>query len=279
MGPDRYTTSVVAIYSIVHILVGSVQKGGFEGVVEEQREQAHGRDRSASTGNRGEPAPSCLHVGGYERHAFLARWSSRPTRWSSGAPRRPAWSTRWAFWPTGRAFWPTGWAFWPAGRSFGTTTGWFFIGQLCRFLGGRRRALLRTAVRTEVGSLVGKLRAAVRTEVDSFVGKLRAAVRTEAGSFVGKLRTAVRAKPLFFGTFLGQCGVLSLRAYLSSGTRIPLSLTVSNPQHYRSRTPPLAASPTRTMFVAVVALAACRVRLTAKTALARPKIRSRADGG
>ena len=213
----------------------------------------------------------------WRAHAFLARWSSRPTRWSSGAPRRPAWSTRWPFWPTGwafwptgrpfwptgRPFWPTGWAFWPtgrpfwpAGRSFGTTTGWFFIGQLCRFLAGRRRALLRTAVRTEVGSLVGKLRAAVRTEVDSFVGKLRAAVRTEAGSFVGELRPAVRAKPLFFGTFLGQCGVLSRSASLSSDTRIPLSLTVSSLRYYRSRTPPLTASPARTMFVAVVALLA-----------------------
>ena len=232
-------------------------------MVDEQREQAHGRDSSASTGNRRGPVSSSLHVGGCERHAFLARWSSRPTRWSSGAPRRPAWSTRWSFWPTrrpfwptGRSFWPTGRPFWPAGRSFGTTTGWFFIGQLCRFLGGRRRALLRTAVRTEVGSLVGKLRAAVRTEVDSFVGKLRAAVRTEAGSFVGELRTAVRAKPLFFGTFLGQCGVLSRSASLSSDTRIPLSLTVSSLRYYRSRTPPLTASPARTIFVAVVALLA-----------------------
>ncbi len=255
-------------------------------VVEEQREQTHERDRSVSTANKGEPAPSCLYAGcSGERHAFLARWSSRPTRWSSGAPRRPAWSTRWSFWPTRRPFWPTrrpfwptGRSFWPAGRSFGTTTGWFFIGQLCRFLGGHRRTLLRTAVRTEVGSLVGKLRAAVRTEVDSFVGKLRATVRTEVGRFVGELRAAVRAKPLFFGTFLGQCGVLSLRAYLSSGTRIPLSLTVSNPQYYRSRTPPLAASPARTM-VRSRRCAACRVRLTAKTAPARPKIRSRADGG
>ena len=225
-------------------------------VIDEQREQAHGRDSSASTGNRRGPVSSSLYVGGYERHAFLARWSSRPTRWSSGAPRRPAWSTRWPFWPTGWAFWPTGRPFWPAGRSFGTTTGWFFIGQLCRFLAGRRRALLRTAVRTEVGSLVGKLRTAVRTKVDGFVGKLRAAVRTEVGRFVGELRAAVRAKPLFFGTFLGQCGVLSLRAYLSLGTRIPLSLTVSSLRYYRSRTPPLTASPARTMFVAVVALLA-----------------------
>src|ERR671927_356022 len=31
MGSDRYTPSVVAIYSIVHILVGSIKKGGFEG--------------------------------------------------------------------------------------------------------------------------------------------------------------------------------------------------------------------------------------------------------
>jgi hypothetical protein len=62
------------------------------------------------------------------------------------------------------------------------------------------------------------------------------------------------------------------------GTRIPLSLTVSNPQYYRSRTPPLAASPARTM-VRSRRCAACRVRLTAKTAPARPKIRSRADSG
>ena len=260
-------------------------------VVEEQREQAYGRDRSASTANKGEPAPSCLYAGcSGERHAFLARWSSRPTRWSSGTPRRPAWSTRWSFWPTRRPFWPTGRPFWPgprpsirapfgpAGRSFGTTTGWFFIGQLCRFLGGRRRALLRTAVRTELGSLVGKLRTAVRTEGDSFVGKLRAAARTEVGSFVGELRAAVRAKPLFFGTFLGQCGVLSLLAYLSLGPRIPLSLTVSNPQYYRTRTPPLVGSPARLCsWPSLRCLQS--FRLSAKTAPARRKIRSRTDGG
>src|SRR5919202_5384744 len=135
----------------------------------------------------------------------------------------------------------TGRSFGPTRRAFGTTTGWFFIGQLCRFFVGRRRVLLCTAVRTEVGSLVRKLRAAVRTEV---------------GRFVEELRATVRAKPLFFGAFLGQCGVLSRSAYLSSGTRIPVSLTVPSLRYYRSRTSPLAIGPGRTMLVAVVALLA-----------------------
>jgi hypothetical protein len=145
------------------------------------------------------------------RFCFLAGWSAGPTRWSAG--------------PTGRTFGPAGRTFGPAGRTFGstrgsfgaTTAGWFFIGRLCRFPAGRRRALLRAAARAEVGGFVWELRATVRTEVGGFIGELRAAARTEVGGFVCELRTAVRAKSLFFGTLLGQCGVPSLSTYLTLG--------------------------------------------------------------
>src|SRR5919202_302270 len=58
MGPDRYTPSVVAIYSIVHILVGSIKKGGFEGDRRAARAGTWAR-RSALTGNRGGSTAGC----------------------------------------------------------------------------------------------------------------------------------------------------------------------------------------------------------------------------
>src|ERR671933_1917346 len=63
MGPDRYTPFVVAIYSIVHILVGSLQKGGFEGGRRVARAGIWAGAKITSTGNTGRPVSSSLHVG------------------------------------------------------------------------------------------------------------------------------------------------------------------------------------------------------------------------
>jgi hypothetical protein len=78
---------------------------------------------------------------------------------------------------------------------------------LSRFLVGRHLVLLRPAVGTEVGTFVGELRATVRTEAGSFVGELRAAVGAEVDVSIGESHVTVRAKPLFFGTLLGQCAL------------------------------------------------------------------------
>jgi hypothetical protein len=53
--------------------------------------------------------------------------------------------------------------------------------------------LLRSALRAEVGTFLGKLLAAVRTEHSGFFGKLRATFGAE-DSFIGDLDAAVRAR-------------------------------------------------------------------------------------
>ena len=68
--------------------------------------------------------------------------------------------------------------------------------------------LLRTTVRTEVGSSLGELRATVPAEVSGFIRQLRAAVWAEVGGSVGELRVTVWAKLLFIGTLRGCLGAL-----------------------------------------------------------------------
>ena len=90
--------------------------------------------------------PGSLHAFSSSLYAFLCP--------SSSAPRWPARSTGRTRRPTGRSFWPPS-----------STGRFFFIRRLCRFLVSSRLLvlmLLRTALRTEVDSFIGKLRAAVR---------------------------------------------------------------------------------------------------------------------
>src|SRR3954447_1453326 len=90
---------------------------------------------------------------------FLAGWSPWPTRWAARS--------------AGRTFKPTRWSTRPTRWAFGAPAESFFVGQFSRFLSGCPRALLCSALRTEVGC------------------------------FIGQLCAAVGAKPFFFKLFIG----------------------------------------------------------------------------